>query len=544
MLDTDQPNVSTFSRTYNRTDSDDDSDTSFADVSAGEESDDDDQPFSITWRNAHPNFTSRFQKSDNRRAKLLVQCNSDCTELEMFLKFFPKSLILHIVKCTNERLELLSMARQKLQKAPKKKKTEIPKTDFGEMLILFGSMIIMGYNRLPELHDYWSNSRSLGNDLIRKVISRDRFCLLFSKLYFNTPVKPADASKTFYIEDLVACLRMKFLQNREDSSCQSIDESMTRFKGRSSMKQYMPLKPVKRGIKMWMRSCAKSGYIYDFCIYQGKEGDNKSTDLLGERVILKLASTIKCAPTQVTLCTDRFFTSVRLQCTLPFPMVGTYITTRKNTPNFEREKLNRGDCRFMYSDKGVIASKWQDCKEVYVVTNCHGDGTCLVTRKMKTGEQKEFTCPLMTQTYNEIMGGVDISDHRISVYELNRKSNKWWKRVFVRLFTASIVNACTAYKELNASKKLSMKKYIIPLAEQMCQRGIEETKNVRKKVGRPTDIFQDPWDHFPVEVKKRRRCAQCARDSQKEKRVWTICKPCDVGLCLSCFPKYHNKNLK
>ena len=212
------------------------------------------------------------------------------------------------------------------------------------------------------LHDYWSNSRSLGNDLIREVISRDRFCLLFSKLYFNTPVKPADASKIFYIEDLVACLRMKFLQNREDSSCQSIDESMTRFKGRSSMKQYMPMKPVKRGIKIWMRSCAKSGYIYDFCIYQGKEGDGKSTDLLRERVISKLASSVKCAPTQVTLCTDRFFTSVRLQCTLPFPMVGTYITTRKNTPNFEREKLKRGDCRFMYSDKGVIASKWQDCK--------------------------------------------------------------------------------------------------------------------------------------------------------------------------------------
>lgn len=37
------------------------------------------------------------------------------------------------------------------------------------------------------------------------------------------------------------------------------------------MKQYMPLKLTKRGIKMWMRCDSQTGYTYDFNIYSGKE---------------------------------------------------------------------------------------------------------------------------------------------------------------------------------------------------------------------------------------------------------------------------------
>ena len=36
----------------------------------------------------------------------------------------------------------------------------------------------------------------------------------------------------------------------------SIDEAMIKFKGRSSLKQYVSLKPIKRGIKAWVRADA------------------------------------------------------------------------------------------------------------------------------------------------------------------------------------------------------------------------------------------------------------------------------------------------
>ena len=50
----------------------------------------------------------------------------------------------------------------------------------------------------------------------------------------------------------------------------SIDEAMVAFKGRSSMKQYVPKKPVKRGFKVWVRAGAVSGYVNEFNIYTGK----------------------------------------------------------------------------------------------------------------------------------------------------------------------------------------------------------------------------------------------------------------------------------
>ena len=50
----------------------------------------------------------------------------------------------------------------------------------------------------------------------------------------------------------------------------SIDEAMIKFKGRSSMKQYMPKKPIKRGFKVWVRGDAINGYVSELEVYAGK----------------------------------------------------------------------------------------------------------------------------------------------------------------------------------------------------------------------------------------------------------------------------------
>ena len=67
---------------------------------------------------------------------------------------------------------------------------------------------------------------------------------------------------------------------------------MTKFKGRSSLKQYLPMKPVKRGIKTLIRSDARTGYVYDANVYHGKETEILY-GTLGERVVTKLTNTIR-----------------------------------------------------------------------------------------------------------------------------------------------------------------------------------------------------------------------------------------------------------
>ena len=58
---------------------------------------------------------------------------------------------------------------------------------------------------------------------------------------------------------------------------------MIPFKGQSSMKQYVPLKPVKRGFKVWAMADSLNGYLYDFNVYTGASGGDRETGL-GERL--------------------------------------------------------------------------------------------------------------------------------------------------------------------------------------------------------------------------------------------------------------------
>ena len=50
---------------------------------------------------------------------------------------------------------------------------------------------------------------------------------------------------------------------------QTIDEGMIAFKGRLIYVQYLPAKPIMRGIKMWMHCEADTPYLHQFEVYLG-----------------------------------------------------------------------------------------------------------------------------------------------------------------------------------------------------------------------------------------------------------------------------------
>ena len=47
----------------------------------------------------------------------------------------------------------------------------------------------------------------------------------------------------------------------------AVDEAIILFKGRSSMKQFMLLKPIKRGYKAWCACDSLNGFIYNIDMY-------------------------------------------------------------------------------------------------------------------------------------------------------------------------------------------------------------------------------------------------------------------------------------
>lgn len=90
---------------------------------------------------------------------------------------------------------------------------------------------------------------------------------------------------------MIQKLNEKFQDIRYPGEYLSVDESMIRCKGRCSFKQYNPIKPIKRGYKLWCLA-DNDGYIFKFSVYTGK-GENSEPSLrkafrLDGEVVLKL----------------------------------------------------------------------------------------------------------------------------------------------------------------------------------------------------------------------------------------------------------------
>ncbi|GIY10506.1 uncharacterized protein CDAR_515501 [Caerostris darwini] len=102
----------------------------------------------------------------------------------------------------------------------------------------------------------------------------------------------------------------------------------------TTMKQYMPGKPVKRGYKIWARSDASNGYLYQFEVYTGKKDDSVISEGLGNRVIINLTNDLH-STSPLLVVFDNFFTSVPLMETLfskNIYAIGTIRTGRKFLP--------------------------------------------------------------------------------------------------------------------------------------------------------------------------------------------------------------------
>ena len=89
----------------------------------------------------------------------------------------------------------------------------------------------------------------------------------------------------------------------------------------------MPLKPVKRGIKVWVLAESKTGYFCKFKVYTGK-GDCVDDKGLGASVVCSLTEHLKDKHHHVYF--DNFFTSPDLMVDLYSKGIYACGTARKD----------------------------------------------------------------------------------------------------------------------------------------------------------------------------------------------------------------------
>ncbi|CAI6367919.1 unnamed protein product [Macrosiphum euphorbiae] len=183
-----------------------------------------------------------------------------------------------------------------------------------EFKAFLGILIIMGFHRLPSLRLYWSANENFYNLRISNIMTQKRFLNILRYLHLNDNSKmPKRESSTFdklyKIRPMIDHLNNVYCTSFSPDRNLSCDESMVGFKGRSGIKQYMPMKPVKRGFKIWAICCAITGYLLKFIIYEGKK-DSKEKGSLGEKTVLEMTNNYQDKGYCVFF--DRFFSSINL----------------------------------------------------------------------------------------------------------------------------------------------------------------------------------------------------------------------------------------
>ena len=340
----------------------------------------------------------------------------------------------------------------------------------------------------------------------------------------------------------------------------SIDEAMVKYKGRVFFRQYMPKKPIKWGIKVWMLAEPKTGYVSNFEVYLGKSTSSEHAELtLGTRVVMDISKPFH--HTHRHLYFDNFFNSQ--QVIEELLKVGTYacgtLQANRYPPPFKNGrqsiKLKRGETRQLQKGNQLVTA-WFDKRQVAVLSsNFSPNQTVTVQRRMKEAPHvKNVDMPAPIFTYNQYMGGVDLNDQLRSYYPSGRSGTKWWRYLFWFILDVSIINALILERlspHQPSSRRRSLLHFKLDLAKQLiggfC--GRKRYPGHKRKSTPMAMALPNLPGHQEVKFAGRKRaCTNCSNHGHKTSSGRTPettfgCSRCGVNLCRSgCFLQYHTEN--
>ena len=383
-------------------------------------------------------------------------------------------------------------------------------------------------------------------------------CCRFEQLnrYFHTDDVRQNPPRTAEGHDKLAHVRTVMTQVQEHMTKeyrphreQSVDEAMVAYTGRLSFKQYLPMKPTKRGLKVWMRANPHNGFCHQVQVYTGRQGRNPEKNL-ASRVVKDLTADLQGNNHHVYM--DNFFSSPDLFSDLLDMGVlacGTVRSTRRGMPADVGNAKLKEQGSFIQRQKGpLLATAWLDKKTVNLLsTNLENPAeTTTVRRKQKDGRSKEVRCPGVVKDYTEFMNGVDRADQLRATYSMGRKCLKWWRYLFWFLVDVATVNSYVLMKESPAHqlttrtgrlKQRNQLEFRQDLSKQLIG-GLR--KPARKRSFAASNMNADQsitTQHWPTKMNARRTCKWCS----KKRRTETIyrCEQCQVNLCVVCFKPYH-----
>ncbi|XP_033730112.1 piggyBac transposable element-derived protein 4-like [Pecten maximus] len=428
-----------------------------------------------------------------------------------------------------------------------------PDTNSAEIKAFIGINVLMGIQYMPETDMYWSSDDYLGNIGVKNVMPCNRFQKLSQYFHVsdreNEPVRGHENyDKLYKVRETIDHVSKTFLDRYRHSCNISVDEAMVKYTGRLSFRQYMPAKPIKCGIKIWMRCDAETAYLSRFQIYLGKKEGGVEHGL-GYNVVTSLCDDIHYHNHHVYF--DNYFTGVKLLEDLHDHGIYACGTCRSNRSGFPKEfkkpgKMNRGEYKVLQKgESNLVATVWKDKKPVFnLSTLSDPEGEVRAARRVGANVL-DLPQPLTVYSYNKYMGGVDRQDQLRMAYDVGRASKRWWRYIFWFLVNCAIVNSFIVYKMVSKRQTKRKRYRHLDFKNELVRDligGYTTRKRQSQQMDNPGIVLQENvGGHINSRLPgPKRRCRFHLTAHKQRKETVYGCVVCGVHLCKDgCHNQFH-----
>lgn len=435
-----------------------------------------------------------------------------------------------------------------------------PKITADEIRCFIAILIVSGYDQKPGKRMFWDSANDMRNYAVTESMRRNRFEEILKFLHCADNTKMDASDKMYKLRPFMNILKQNFLTNFVPVENLDYDESMVKYFGRHGCKQFIRGKPIRFGFKIWSMN-SKDGYLINFDVYQGKQLNAvpEREKMFGKAAapLINMIDELPKKQYPYKFHLDNLFTSTNIFIFMQengYGCTGTFredrlgkcpLVSKKDLKKKERGTIEQA----LDKNNGIIFVKWVDNNVVTVGSNCYGVKPLNYVKRYSKAEKKYVNVPRpdLIGRYNSNMGGTDLMDENINTYRIDIRSKKWWWCIFTWCLDAAISNAWILYRK-GCNQRMTQ----LTFRRTIAQTYLRRYGTIGKGAGRPStskfsisfnrvsdDMRYDETNHLLVYIadKKRRRCAGegCSTSAR------TMCRKCDVGLCLDCNYIFHTK---
>ncbi|KAF2887039.1 hypothetical protein ILUMI_19134 [Ignelater luminosus] len=324
-----------------------------------------------------------FPNPDYKKFKCL-------TPTEMFKLFFTEDVVCLLVTESHKYAEFKNIHNYFINSS--------------EMKCFLSSLILSGYNFLPDKDFYWDTRDDMGNTVVKKCTDNAKI----------------DKSDKFYkLRLLIEKLKANFIEHSVPEEGMNYDESMN----------------LERKHQKW--------YLVIFITYQSADSGSKTDyqNVFGKAAAPFVTMLDELSDDkrnlQYSLYIDNLFTSFHLLNyfrDFGYVATGTIRDNRvpKNCPLLSTTamiKKSRGEYHYVLNTtNGILLVRWVDNNIVSLASTKYGIQPLGEVRRYSQTQKKniQVSRPLFVSKYNWFMGGTDLMDEKISRYWIGIRGKECW----------------------------------------------------------------------------------------------------------------------